>query len=563
MARRGRPRKYQLDEASDVESLRRPGLRERHSPQKAPTLWRSPRRSRQRPVSQPGALAKVEGDDEVIDIIYSTPRLQRSRRRFIITEEEEGEERRERGELTSDATSRPLTGGSGDEESRRPKNATNTGTGGASDEFDEITFGGLLSQEDASRENSTPSARDKRLFDQSLQQLAASILGASHSTPFSVAPRKRGRPPKRPPPVSPPPFTTLHWGAHRVLRPWYAAPLPAEYFEGPEPGHLYMCDRCLKYMRTRATQGRHIPKCIHRMPPGEEIYRKESISVFEVNGRTEKEFCQRLCLLAKMFLDHKTLYYDTETFLFYLLILWTPVKDRETGTRTPPTLSAQDPFPPVIAPRSDPMRWDLVGYFSKEKQSPSEYNLSCIMTLPHYQRQGYGRFLIDFSYLLSRREGRLGTPEKPLSDLGLLGYVRYWTWAVIDVIVDHIAGGGVGKDERESSRRSPRRLPSSLNSSEHPIDSSWANESARLGPPLSISSIAETTGMTVNDVLATLEHLKALAYSHGRGEYVICISPALLETHRRKRQQLREQNQDATLFLDPTCLRWAPYTCLR
>lgn len=33
----------------------------------------------------------------------------------------------------------------------------------------------------------------------------------------------------------------------------------------------------------------------------------------------EQIYCQNLCLLAKLFLDHKTLYYDVEPFLFYVM----------------------------------------------------------------------------------------------------------------------------------------------------------------------------------------------------------------------------------------------------
>lgn len=60
-------------------------------------------------------------------------------------------------------------------------------------------------------------------------------------------------------------------------------------------------------------------KCPFRHPPGNEIYRKGTISFFELDGRKNKLYSQNLCLLAKLFLDHKTLYYDTDPFLFYVM----------------------------------------------------------------------------------------------------------------------------------------------------------------------------------------------------------------------------------------------------
>lgn len=111
-------------------------------------------------------------------------------------------------------------------------------------------------------------------------------------------------------------------------------------------------------------------KCGLFQPPANEIYRHECLSVFEVDGHINKLYCQNLCLLAKLFLDHKTLYYDVEPFLFYVL-----TKNDDQGSH-------------------------LVGYFSKEKHCQQKYNVSCIMTMPQYQRQGFGRFLIDFSKLV-------------------------------------------------------------------------------------------------------------------------------------------------------------------
>ncbi|KAF8134977.1 hypothetical protein EV363DRAFT_1160142 [Boletus edulis] len=192
---------------------------------------------------------------------------------------------------------------------------------------------------------------------------------------------------------------TIRFGPYDI-HPWYDAPFPEEYANIPD-GRLWICEFCLKYMRSRFAFGRHRLKCKARHPPGDEIYRDGSITIFEVDGRKNKIYCQNLCLLSKMFLDHKSLFYDVEPFLFYVMT------------------------------EIDDIGAHFVGYFSKEKCSPKQYNVSCIMTLPVRQRQGWGNYLIDFSYLLSKKEQRAGSPEKPLSGLGALGYKNYWTLALM------------------------------------------------------------------------------------------------------------------------------------
>ncbi|KAL5526775.1 SAS3 [Sanghuangporus sanghuang] len=192
---------------------------------------------------------------------------------------------------------------------------------------------------------------------------------------------------------------TIRFGPYDIQT-WYDAPFPEEFSNIPD-GRLWICEFCLKYMKSRFGAQRHRLKCKSRHPPGDEIYRDGSISIFEVDGRKNKIYCQNLCLLSKMFLDHKSLFYDVEPFLFYVM---TEVDD--VGAR-------------------------FVGYFSKEKRSSKDLNLSCIMTLPVRQRQGWGNLLIDFSYLLSRKEHKCGTPERPLSALGAIGYKKYWTLAIM------------------------------------------------------------------------------------------------------------------------------------
>ena len=77
-------------------------------------------------------------------------------------------------------------------------------------------------------------------------------------------------------------------------------------------------------------------------------------------------------------------------------------------------------------------RSHILGYFSKEKNSAEGFNLACILTLPPYQRKGYGRFIIAFSYELSTRENKIGTPEKPLSDLGMVRAHMTVAWQLLE-----------------------------------------------------------------------------------------------------------------------------------
>lgn len=175
------------------------------------------------------------------------------------------------------------------------------------------------------------------------------------------------------------------------------------YLYGFRLSTLYICEFCLNYLFTKQQLERHMEKCTMRYPPGNEIYMDGTLSVFEVDGQLQKSYCQQLCLLAKLFLDHKTLYYDVEPFLFYVLVQW----DEELRAPDPSAeFFSSSPRPPAAAsaPRGH-LGAHLVGYFSKEKHAHSGLavcnNLSCIMTMPQYQRKGHGRFLIDFSTHLS------------------------------------------------------------------------------------------------------------------------------------------------------------------
>lgn len=62
-------------------------------------------------------------------------------------------------------------------------------------------------------------------------------------------------------------------------------------------------------------------------------------------------------------------------------------------------------------------------------------NLACILVFPPWQRKGLGKILMGISYELSQLEGRIGGPEKPLSELGRIGYFKFWEARVAKAIL--------------------------------------------------------------------------------------------------------------------------------
>jgi GNAT superfamily N-acetyltransferase len=174
---------------------------------------------------------------------------------------------------------------------------------------------------------------------------------------------------------------------------------------------------------------------------GPPIYTQPTYTIHSLDGDTHRLFAQNLSLFAKLFLESKSVMYDSTTFLYYILVL-------HESPATPP---------------------QVVGYFSKEKLSWDSNNLACILVFPPWQKRGFGQVLMGVSYYLGQREGRLGGPEKPLSELGRRAYVQYWAGMICRYILT---------------------LPKNK--------------------PISVQSISEGTYIVPEDVVSTLKEMDVL-----------------------------------------------------
>lgn len=126
--------------------------------------------------------------------------------------------------------------------------------------------------------------------------------------------------------------------------------------------------------------------------------------------------------------------------------------------------------------------------------------------MPQYQRMGYGKVLIEFSYELSKVEKKAGSPEKPLSDLGLLSYRSYWADILLEKLIDYQG-------------------------------------------EITISELADLTSFTTDDILSTLQHMDVIRYF--KGQFVLCLSDSHIEQYEKLKKKSR-------IRIEPTKLEWTP-----
>ena len=219
-----------------------------------------------------------------------------------------------------------------------------------------------------------------------------------------------------------------------------------------KPAKLYACEFCLKYVRKKR-RWRNTRRRARCATPGDEIYRQPR-SVDKNTGEANRNLRVRggrresaRVLPEPVFAVQAVPKPQDAVLRRRALPVLRPHRagrpDRRGGGAGSGARVGIEP--PTDAPRR------IVGYFSKEKHTREGCNLACILTLPPYQRKGYGTFLIAFSYELSKREGRAGTPERPLSDLGRVSYRQYWTRAVLGALQERKGQASVGDLSRATA----------------------------------------------------------------------------------------------------------------
>lgn len=251
-----------------------------------------------------------------------------------------------------------------------------------------------------------------------------------------------------------------------LFKPWNQSIYP-EDLVAKDADQLYVCRWCFRYSCDVDIFEEHKRACEHRItPPGTKVYDHGGYAVWEVDGQNHKLFGQNLSLFAKLFLDHKTVFFDVATFLYYILTFTDP---------------------------DDSDSYYVLGFFSKEKLSWDANNLACILIFPPYQHKQLGKLLMGVSYKLSGWDsngGCIGGPEKPLSELGHKSYVRFWA----ERIARFLLRGKPTGSSLETDQPKPNSTPKG--SRKRPLRETITVEELGLG-----------TGMLTEDVITALKSM--------------------------------------------------------
>ena len=167
----------------------------------------------------------------------------------------------------------------------------------------------------------------------------------------------------------------------------------------------------------------------------------------------------------------------------------------------------------------------------QEKYSSEGNNVACILTLPPYQRKGYGKLLIAFSYELSKLENVIASPEKPLSDLGMLSYRSYWSW----VLLQHL-----NASHKPLSIRELRYVT---------IESARSITSSAIAQVALYCVHSHRTSITETDIITTLQSMNLLKY--WKGNHVISVTAKSLH-------DLSKQYKRPRMHIDRAAIRWSP-----
>ncbi|KAL9625575.1 MAG: hypothetical protein Q9160_000288 [Pyrenula sp. 1 TL-2023] len=229
-------------------------------------------------------------------------------------------------------------------------------------------------------------------------------------------------------------------------------------------------------------------------PSGTKVYEYDGYAVWEVDGEIEKLYCQNLSLFGKLFLEQKSVFFDTGAFMYYILTYTPPetvgAKDNPKNPRGRKRAIDRSPGNHEVSEHSPANVPQVLGFFSKEKLSWDNNNLACILIFPPFQHRQLGKLLMAVSYKLSGWEwegGIIGGPEKPLSAMGKKSYARFWAERIARFFLGQTRDAdGRAVLDNASGRKGGRK---------------------KVRETMSVKEIGERTGMLAEDVIVALTTL--------------------------------------------------------